>query len=159
MNRSIRQLALAAACAVLAVGGLAAATPAASASTSDYPTANWGPYYSPYAGGGRAKTSGRVWPDPDNGSFHFQARVYDQNPSTRMCGYIQVKYVNTEGIQPTPSSAKKCGTNSYGRVDFSDWEEDVPETYLIQVCQWDSKLGVKRYCGTWKYAFRFPAQG
>ncbi|MFG1709685.1 hypothetical protein ACFLIM_41535 [Nonomuraea sp. M3C6] len=32
-----------------------------------------------------------------------------------------------------------------------------PETYLAQVCQWDSKLGGKKYCGKWNYAFRFQA--
>ena len=165
MNCSLRQLlAATGACAIITVGGLTvaspahAATPAVSASTSDYPASTWGPYYSPYASGGRAKTSGRVWTDAENGSFHFQARIYDQNTSTRMCGYLQVKYLNTEGNQPEPDSAQKCGSYGYGHVDFRGWDEDVPDTYLVQVCQWDNKLGVKKNCGKWKYAFRFRRQ-
>jgi hypothetical protein len=135
-----------------------AATASAAASTADYLTATWGPFYSRYLNGGRAKTAGRVWPDAENGSFNFEARVYDQSPSLRMCGYIQVKFVNHEGAQPAPRSARKCGPLGFGRVTFSGWEEDVPSAYLVQVCVWDSKLGVKRSCGKWTYAYRFQTQ-
>ncbi|MEV4094088.1 hypothetical protein [Streptosporangium saharense] len=154
MNRTIRSLlGVAAATAILAVG-VPALTTSASAATTGAATASasdvdfWGSYYSKYRNGSRAKASGRVWDDGDS-EVHVQGRVYDSNSPSWLCGYVQVKFENTDGDE-SYEWARQCGSSGYRSFHYS--EEDV-DSVQVRVCYWDKHQAKRVYCGRWNYIY------
>ncbi|OPG11749.1 hypothetical protein [Microbispora sp. GKU 823] len=95
---------------------------------------------------------GRVWEDEDNGSFNFEARLYDRDSSARLCAYLRVK-VRTEDTTWS-RTLKKCGPDGYARLYFHDWEEDVPQDVGVQVCYRDTVTRTITSCGGWRHAYR-----
>ncbi|WP_283134659.1 hypothetical protein [Rhizohabitans arisaemae] len=119
----------------------------------------WGPVYSQSSDGSRAVAVGRAWGDDENGGFNFEARIYDRSPSSRLCGYVRVKFINKEEGRQTIRSARKCGPVGFTRLTDISWENDVADTALVQVCHWDRRTAGRKYCGKWEYAYRFEGAG
>ncbi|GII84853.1 hypothetical protein Ssi03_28430 [Sphaerisporangium siamense] len=155
MRRSIRTiLGLAAATTVLAVGAPALATSASAATTKagasvlDDFEDSWGYDYSKYFHGSRAKARGDVWIDRAD-RLHVSGRLYDKDSPRWLCGYVQVKFENTDGDESV-DSAIKCGSNGYRTFHF--WERDV-DNAQVRVCYWDDSRDKKVYCGRWDYVY------
>ncbi|MEV7010109.1 hypothetical protein [Streptosporangium sp. NPDC051022] len=161
MNRTIRSLmGLAAATAVIAVG-VPALTSSASAATftagkaaSAYDVDYWGPYYSRYFDGSRAKATGRVW-DDNSDRVHVQGKLYDKNSPQWLCGYVQVKFENLDGDE-TYYWAKQCGSSGYRSFHFA--EDDV-DNVQVRVCYWDNSQAKRKYCGNWDYIYQSDDDG
>ncbi|MEU6407178.1 hypothetical protein [Microbispora sp. NPDC046933] len=163
MHRSIRHLlGLAAASAVIACGLPALASTAHAATTttttatttarSDDLSADWGPVYSAYYGNGRAMARGRVWDNEDDGSFNFEARLYDRNSPARLCAYLQMR-LDVDGVKDL-HTAKKCGPVGYAPYRMGVWEEDIPDSIAVRVCYLDTVTRTVKLCGKWSYAYR-----
>ncbi|MEV6979795.1 hypothetical protein AB0M95_00775 [Sphaerisporangium sp. NPDC051017] len=159
MRRSIRtMLGLAAATTVLAVGVPALATSANAATTTktvatlDFDD-SWGYYYSKYYNGSRAKARGDVWED-DDARIHVSGKLYDKNSPNWLCGYVEVKFENTDGDDST-SWAKKCGSSGYRSFHF--YADDV-DTAQVRVCYFDNFHNKKVYCGRWDYVYEADDQ-
>lgn len=166
MRRSIRNmLGLAAASAVIAVGVPAVATSASAATVTKTTSASasatssfdfedyWGYDYSKWFNGSRAKAKGHVWED-DNSRFHVEGKVYDKGSPGWLCGYVQVKFENSDGDEST-YWAKKCGSGGYRYFHF--YEDDV-DNIQVRVCYYDSNHGKKSYCGRWDYIYESDNQ-
>ncbi|WP_405142969.1 hypothetical protein OG589_36655 [Sphaerisporangium sp. NBC_01403] len=161
MRRSIRNmLGLAAASAVLVVGIPAMASSASAATTTKAASASsldfddfWGYDYSKYFHGSRAKAKGHVYEDND-GSFHVEGKLYDKNSPNWLCGYVQVKFENSDGDDST-YWAKKCGSSGYRYFHF--YEDDV-DNIQVRVCYYDNSHGTKKYCGRWDYIYEADEQ-
>ncbi|MEV8638313.1 hypothetical protein AB0395_42340 [Streptosporangium sp. NPDC051023] len=153
MNRTIRSLlGLAAATAVLTVGVPALTSSASAATTtttaSSFDNDYWGPYYSRYFDDSRAKATGRVW-DEDSGRVHVQGKLYDKNTPQWLCGYVQVKFENSDGDE-SYYWARQCGSNGYRSFHFA--EDDV-DNAQVRVCYWDNHQAKRISCGKWNYVF------
>ncbi|GII81452.1 hypothetical protein Sru01_64340 [Sphaerisporangium rufum] len=157
MRRSIRTaLGLAAASTVIAVGAPAVAASAATAATTTTASATaasfdrdfWGPYYSKYFHGSRAKAKGSVYED-HHGNIHVEGKVYDKGSPWWLCGYVQVKFENEDGDEST-YWAKKCGSSGYRYFHYYQDEVDSIQT---RVCYWDNHQAKKKYCGRWNYIY------
>jgi hypothetical protein len=161
MRRSIRNaLGLAAASAVLAVGvpAFASSASAATATTTTTKTAAhastdtfedyWGYDYSKWHNGSRAKAKGHVYEDED-GDFHVEGKLYDKFSPGYLCGYVQVKFENSDGDEST-YWARKCGSSGYRYFHFSSSDVD---NIQVRVCYWNNHTHSKKYCGRWDYIY------
>ncbi|GHH65911.1 hypothetical protein GCM10017673_10770 [Streptosporangium violaceochromogenes] len=154
MNRTTRSLlGVAAATAVLAIG-VPALTSSASATTATASAAaafdeSWGPYYSKYYNGSRAKARGEVSTD-NSDRVHVEGRLYDKYSPPWLCGYAQVKFENEDGDEYY-YSAKKCGSNGYRPFHFVRHDVDSVQ---VRVCYWDNGHGKRKLCGPWDYVYQ-----
>ncbi|MFF0308801.1 hypothetical protein ACFYSC_15320 [Streptosporangium sp. NPDC004379] len=142
-------LASPASAATLASGTAAATTATAvTAPGHDYDD-RWGPYYSKYFGHSRAMAArGGVWTD-DSDRVHVEGRLYDRYSPSWLCGYVQVKFEDTDGDEST-YWAKKCGSSGYRSFHFAS--EDV-DSAQVRVCYWHQGEGRTKMCGRWNYVY------
>ncbi|MGP3963457.1 hypothetical protein ACTWPT_46510 [Nonomuraea sp. 3N208] len=139
------------ACAATLLAGPALAAPAFASGSDDV---GWGPVRSLPFQGSQAQADGRAWDDEDNGSFNFEARIYDHSSPPWLCGHLQIKMTNPdEWDKPSYRTVKKCGPNGYGRFGMRAWDEDEPRTIAIRVCYWNQRTGRATRCGGWRLVY------
>jgi hypothetical protein len=158
MRRSVRNLlGLAAASAVIAIGlpaavassaNAATATKTASASSSYDYNEYWGPYYSKWYHDYRAKARGSAYEDGD-GQIHVSGKLWDKGSPKWLCGYIEVKFENSDGDEKYFTDYK-CGSNGYKGFDY--YWDDV-DTASVRVSYWDYYHHKRVYAGKWNYVY------
>ncbi|MGV9532376.1 hypothetical protein ACWDR9_01760 [Streptosporangium sandarakinum] len=141
-------LASPASAATLAAGTAAASTTATTTASHDYDD-SWGPYYSKYFGHSRAMAArGQVWTDHSD-RVHVEGRLYDRYSPSWLCGYVQVKFENSDGDE-SAYWAKKCGSSGYRSFHFASDDVDSAQ---VRVCYWNQNEGRTKMCGRWNYVY------
>jgi len=142
MRPTIRRLlGVAATFAVIAAGGLTAASPAGAAARADEDTFR---LYSRFYQGTRSLAEGSWVSDEDDERFVIRGKLYDRNPSRRICARLYLTYSWSEDEDTIVT--EKCG-RGFKRFRYVLDDEHFPGSVEAQVCHWDRRAKRDRACG------------
>jgi hypothetical protein len=142
MRPTIRRLlGVAATFAVIAAGGLTAASPAGAAASADEDDFR---LRSRFYQGTRALAEGSWEADEKDERFVIRGRLYDRAPARQVCARLYLTYSWSEDEDTIVT--EKCG-RGFERFRYVLDDERFPSSVEAQVCHWDRRKQRDRSCG------------